>query len=572
MLSEIQVSQFALIEQLKIPFYPGLNIISGETGAGKSILIKSLGLLMGGKSQSMDIREGFEKATIEGCFDLSQRPDVLEKLKFLDMDGGDDQLIVRRVLQRSGKNRIYLNGHLSSLSDLKNIICPLITLSRPDEAPLIEMTGQHENKNLTSLDYQMEILDQFSGNKKLRDLLKSTYQKLIQAQEKRTELEGDSQLREQRMDFLSYQINEIKDLNLSPGEDTQLEQQIRQLRESQSQQIWLEKAHALLLSGDNGISDGLGRLLADQPSHPPETWKNLFETLGQMKVLIEDFSYELSTLLNREDEANALNQDQLEHRLSRIRKVQKKFGQDIQGILQQEQGMLTELDELSRFAERREELERKIQSLTQEYKEQALALRASRTKACRRLAKMVNGELADLNMKGLLFSVEVEPLTTIGPRGMDQVEFMVQHSKCSKARSMGKTASGGELSRILLSLKQVLGKSTSPRTFLFDEVDTGISGETAEKVGAKLGHLSKSQQVLCVTHLPQVASFGTTHFSIEKSQNKKGIEMKIQELKEKQRVQEIARLLSGEKITKTSLAHAKELLKTAHPVVKPRTS
>jgi len=566
MLSEIQVSQFALIEHLKIPFYRGLNIISGETGAGKSILIKSLGLLMGGKSQSIDIREGFDKATIEGCFDLSHRSDVLEKLKSIDIDCSDDQLIVRRVLQRSGKNRIYINGHLTSLSDLKNIICPLITLSRPDEAPLIEMTGQHENKNLTSLDYQMEILDQFAGNKKLRDQCKKAYEKISSLKKKLEQWDGDALLREQRIDFLKYQLTEITDIAPLAGEDDKLEEQIRKLRSLRSHQEWLVLADESLCSGEDSMALRLGRLLSNRPQDPPQNWKNLLNSLEQIKILVDDFSFEVSALQasdNQEDES--LNQDHLENRLSRIRKIQKKFGKDIDQILSEQKKMTFELNELTQFEEKKQEYLQNIKEITKTYKKHALSLRSNREKASLKMSKMVNTELKDLNMKGLLFSVKIEPTEDIGPRGMEHVEFMVKNSPKGKARSMGKTASGGELSRILLSLKQVLGQNTSPRTFLFDEVDTGISGETAEKVGAKLGQLAKNQQVLCVTHLPQVASFGNTHFSIEKSHTKKGqgVQMDIQELDGDHRIREIARLLSGEKISKTSLAHAKELLKTA---------
>ncbi len=559
MLSELKVAQFAIIDKIHIHFNQGLNILSGETGAGKSILIKSLALLMGAKSSSQDIRSNKDKATIEGAFDLGERKDILQKLGEMGIETDDQTLIVRRVIQKNGKSKVYLNGHLSTVVDLRRIVFPLVTMSNPTEAPLVEITGQHENKDLMSARYQLEVLDQFCGNLKLRSEIKEVYDSISEIGMRMEELEQRSQLREQQIDFLEFQIQEIESLSLADNEDEELSAKIKDLKNQGRWQEWLNDSLLVLSESDASLLNRLNKILASAPDH--SALQAPLQQLQQAQALIEDSAFDLQQLMQAEQDEDQ-NLDDLEDRLSRIRKLQKKFGESVAEILsslgemKKEHHELTNLsDTLAQLKAQKEDLQKKMTSLCEK-------IRKKRTNGAKLLGKEVNTELTDLNMKGLIFLIQVESIEEANSTGADRVVFRTQTGAKDEPRDLAKAASGGELSRILLSLKQVTGANQYPRTFLFDEVDTGVSGPTAEKVGAKLKNLAHHQQVICVTHLPQVASFGDHHFYIEKQPTKDTVEMSVSRLTKKQRVDEIARLISGEKVTKTSIAHAKKLLES----------
>lgn len=557
MLSELIVSQFAIIDHIHIQFEKGLNILSGETGAGKSILIKSLALLMGAKSSQQDIRSNEDMATIQGAFDLSDRQDISDKLKSMGIDPIDDELIVRRLLYRSGKSKVYLNGQLSTVADLRDIVFPLVTISNPTDAPLIEITGQHENKDLMSARYQMDVLDQFCGNLDLRLQIESIFAELRETEKKIQELQSQSQFREQQLDFLDFQIKEIQSLDLEENEDEVLKEKIKGIKQQGQWHKWIQQTDESLQTSDHSLLGQLKTIMLQTPDHPSlKEIRGLFE---QTYAQLEEASYQLQRLANKEfDSEQSL--EELEDRLSRIRKLQKKFGANVSDILASLAQLKADHFSLVHLSESIGHLQSDQKRLHSQMLKLCGQLSLKRKAGSVQLAEEVNRELRDLNMKGLDFLVEVEALTEPHSTGMDRVVFRTKTGKRDEARDLAKTASGGELSRILLSLKQVIGANQFPRTFLFDEVDTGVSGPTAEKVGAKLQNLAQYQQVICVTHLPQVACFGDHHYYIEKEPNKDSVEMSVKLLNKNDRVSEIARLISGETLTKTSIAHAKQLL------------
>ncbi len=557
MLTELKVSQFAIIDKIHIHFNEGLNILSGETGAGKSILIKSLALLMGAKSSSQDIRSNKNSATIEGAFELGDRKDIQEKLDFMGIENDETKLIVRRVIQKNGKSKVYLNGHLSTVSDLRKIVFPLVTLGNPTEAPLVEITGQHESKDLMSPSYQLDTLDQFCGNMKLRDQVKTLFEEIVELKNRKKELEERSGHREQQIDFLEFQIQEIESLEISENEDEELTSKIKDLKNQENWQEWIHESLESIYESDRSVLALLKKTLSRAPDH--SSVADIKKGLEEASTLLEDVAFQLQNKVDSEDDSEE-SLEVLEDRLSRIRKLQKKFGASVEEIFSSLKEMKKEHQELSHLSETLDQIEEEIQSKQKEFLTVADKLHKKRESGAKLLAKEVNNELSELNMKGLQFLVTVEKQKEFMATGLDRVLFKTQTGKKDKAFELSKAASGGELSRILLSLKQVIGANQFPRTFLFDEVDTGVSGPTAEKVGAKLKNLAKHQQVICVTHLPQVASFGDHHFYIEKQPTKDSVEMSVVRLEKKQRVEEIARLISGEKITKTSLAHAKQLL------------
>lgn len=564
MLLELKVAQFAIIDNIHIKFGQGLNIMSGETGAGKSVLLKSLSLLMGLKGSVESIRTGFDQASIEGSFDLSHRKDLKAKLKELDIPVEDDLFVVRRVLSE-GKSRVYLNGVVSTLNTLRDLVAPLIEVAG-STAPLIEMTGQFENRNLLSKAYHLDVLDQYSDSMDLRSEYSGLYHQYQETKAEIARLQGESRNQVQRLDFLRYQRDEIAALDLSPGEDFEIESELRKLKSVSKLLSFVSFAEGALADEENSVSQALQQVVnrAQEISQLDPALAEKSKSFSEAKTLIEDGLYDLRTYISKL-EGNPERLEELETRLSAIRKLQKKFGPNLEDIIRSLVEMENEISQLENLDDHLKELEARTQNLEKQMRKIADKLFEKRSKFSKKLGDQVNGELKDLNMKGVVFHVLVSETPELGPTGASEVEFQTQSAPSEPKRPLAKVASGGELSRILLSLKKTVGSGPYPRTFLFDEVDTGVSGPTAEKVGRKLKGIAKNQQVICVTHLPQVAAYADMHFHIQKGASKNSsVAMEVSRLNNKDRIQEIARLISGEKVTKTSLAHAEQLLKEAH--------
>lgn len=560
MLQELKVSQFAIIDHLHIEFQNGLNIISGETGSGKSVLLKSLALLMGEKASSDIIRTGAQQATVEGSFDLSKRSDIKSSLETIGIDTSENTLIVKRVIAHSDKSKIYLNGSLSTLSQLREIVSPMIEVTG-DHAPLIEMTGQHDNRNLLSRSYHLDLLDQYSSQLEKRHQYEIKYEELQNLRTQIAEFQKQAQEKSQKLDFLKFQLKELEAADLDLETDQNLEDEIKTLKSSHKILNFVDECENILFSDSDSVISRL-KMVQKKSSEITSLGTNFrerLEGLAQASELIEDTFYSLRKELNQIQ----LDPEQLEEkesRLSQIRKLQKKYGQDLSEIIKAFEKIKTEVNELENSDAHLEKINKQASLLELELKKIAEDLHKVRSQFSEKLTTAVNKELLDLNMKGVTFSIQIQKSTELGPHGISDIEYQCQISAKEPKRPIAKVASGGELSRILLSLKKALGKSELPRTYLFDEVDTGVSGNTAEKVGRKLKSIAKGQQVICVTHLPQVAACGDVHFSINKSTHKDSVSMEVTELKSKPRIEEIARLISGEKITKTSIAHAEQLL------------
>jgi len=559
MLLELKVTHFAIIDNLHIHFKKGLNILSGETGAGKSVLLKSLSLLMGQKGSAESIRAGHDQASIEGSFDVSQRPDLEKKLSDMGIETDEHLLIVRRVLS-GDKSRVYLNGTLSTLNTLRDIVSPLIEVAG-HSAPLIEMTGQHENRHLLSKAYHLDLTDQYVGAWEQRLLYQQKYEQMTQLDQQIQQLETDSKNKAQRLDFLVYQRDEIRKLDLETLQNQDIEIEIKKLKSTAKIGGFTSLAESTLDSDDDSAIQRLRVVLqksAEVAQIDPAINEKL-QNLEQARTLIEDTLYDLRQYVSK-IEADPARLEELEQQLSQLRKLQKKYGPQVSEIIEAFQQMETEISQLENSDSVLADLKSQKDKISQDLKKRAQDLHKKRENGAKILADSVNAELLDLNMKGVTFHVAVNKLDHLNFSGFSDVEFMSQTSHKDTPKALAKFASGGELSRILLSLKRVVGSSHQPRTYLFDEVDTGVSGPTAEKVGKKLRTIAKGQQVICVTHLPQVAAYGDSHFFIQKSPSSDHVAMEIKELKQKDRVQEIARLISGEKISKTSLAHAEQLL------------
>ena len=551
MLLELRVQDFAIIENVRLEFQDGLNIMTGETGSGKSVILKSLALLMGEKATSEDVRSGTETALIEGLFDLSGRKDLKEFLTEQGIDVAEDMMIVKRMVTNNGRSKVYLNGSLSPLHLLRDVVSPMITVSG-HFAPLIELTGQHDNRHLQLKSYHLELLDLFAGTMKQRQQFAQVYSEHLANLKEITALEEAEKNREQRIDFLKFQKEEIDALNLQPGEDTALESKVARARHTQKLSEFCQALQDVFIDDEDSLVQKIRKIesrFSDVKSMDPGLASKA-EQLHALRAQVEEFAYDMQSYAKDLSLDPSELQDS-EEKLSSLRKLQKKFGATLDEILTAHQDIIQELDSLESMSEKKDELLQKKKEFEMSLKKIGEDLHKKRLSASAQLSKLVNAELGELNMKGERFDVAINKLDDWTSTGITDSEFLLN------SRPLAKVASGGEMSRLLLSLKTVVGSAELPRTYLFDEVDTGVSGPTAEKVGRKLKKIADGQQVICVTHLPQVAAFADHHILIEKQKS----QLKAHALTNKERTQEIARLISGEKITATSLKHAEQLLK-----------
>jgi DNA repair protein RecN (Recombination protein N) len=552
MLLELRVTNFAVIDAMQVNFLrPGLNILTGETGAGKSILIKSLSFLLGGKATPEVIRTGQEQAVIEGAFDLNERPDISQELSDLALGSGDNSLVVRRILSTTGKHRLYINGHLSTVNVLEKIV-----------PKLVEITGQHEHHSLIKSSSQLSVLDEFAG---LKDLKKKFSEKFYESKNLKEEilaLAALSRDREQKMDFLKFQIGEIENFNPELGEDEALVTKHQRARFATKLHNYAQKSELILYSGEASVSSQLGDLLREGEAlleFDPKL-KTLVSSLKECLTLSDDAAFGFREYLKDVGGPDEQELDHLEERLSLLKKLQKKYGGSVEEIIRFKNSAKAEIESLEKNDENLKSLNERLSDLTDELVRLAGSLSEKRKKASIKLSAGVNRELSDLNMKGTELLVNVNKTEVINSFGLDEVAFLIKSAANDEYRPISKVASGGELSRLMLAIKQVISISDKPMTYLFDEVDTGVSGPTAQKVGAKLKSIGTAHQVICITHLPQVAAFADAHFLISKEVSKGHVKSEIAELNPKNRIQEIGRMISGEKITSASLTHARSMV------------
>lgn len=551
MLVELRVTGFAVIDSLEVQFLrPGLNGLTGETGAGKSMLVKSLSLLLGGKAHLDTIRTQHDKAIVEGAFDLSLRPEIKSQLEDADLGSGDDMLVIRRVLNKNGKHRAYINGHIATLNNLSKIV-----------SQLVEITGQHEHQTLLRPQSQIKLLDQFS---ELEDLLSSYREKFEETRllsNKIKELSSQSQDQTGRLEFLQFQIQEIDHFDPKPDEEEELSTQFQRARNSSQLEVFTKEAQDSLYDAQDSVQAKITALLQDgqKLAEIDSALKPALKSLDEAAVLIEDASYHIRDYA-KDSTVDAAEVERIEERFSQLKKLQRKYGSTIAEILNYRDRAKEEVFDLENSDEKIKELEQHLDLALREARKLANKLHTKRQQAATKLAARINGELKDLNMGGVTFSIGVEKTETLSAQGFSQVVFLVQNSPNDKPRGVSQAASGGELSRIMLAIKQIISVGDLPMTYLFDEVDAGISGPTAEKVGKKLKAIGRIHQVVTITHLPQVASYADAHFLIAKKLAKGLVHSTVKELSTEERVKELGRLISGEKITDTSIAHAKQLL------------
>ncbi|SFH29024.1 DNA replication and repair protein RecN [Lachnospiraceae bacterium NLAE-zl-G231] len=555
MLVSLHVKNLALIQETEVFFGPHLNILTGETGAGKSIIIGSVGLALGGRGDRDLIRTGADYALIELVFQLEKEGQI-EKVKKLDIPIEEDGLVIlqRRIMPQRSISKV--NGETVNARLLKEL-----------SGVLIDIHGQHDSQQLLQTKKHLEILDDFAGEEfsRIKREIKEKYQFYRKIQEKLAETDLDEREKERQLSLARFEVEEIENASLKAGEDEELEKQYQKM--SNSRKIAENLGNVHILTGydqEGSAGEAVGRALRELNS--VSAYDSVLDEMAVMLTdidgLLNDFNRSVSDYLSdlEFDQNDFL---QVEERLNTINRLKDKYGSTIEEILLYKENREEELQRLIDADAYRDKLNAQLRDARGALELVCTCATEIRKKAGKKLAKLFIEALQDLNFNQVDFAVEVERKDSIGPDGWDEVSFMISTNPGEPRRPLANVASGGELSRIMLALKTITAGQEDKDTFIFDEIDTGISGKTAWKVSRKLAVLGKSRQVICITHLPQIAAMADNHFIIEKKSMEDSTSTAIMEIGGTDILNELARMLGSDTITENSLANARELKEMA---------
>ena len=557
MLSEIYIENFAIIDKLHIQFSGGLNIITGETGAGKSIMVDALMIALGGRASAEFIRTGAERAVIEAIFTIAALNDAQAKASeygFFDAESGDTDVLIRREISRNGRNRLLVNGHpatsvmVAELGDL-----------------LLDIHGQHEHQSVMNPDYHVELLDLYGKLLPPREEVAAAYRRFKKVERELKDLRDHSRERMQHLDLMRFQYEEIQKADLRPGEDDELLHE-RKILAGAEQLASGANMIQDMLDGDHGAALDILRKIVSRL----EDLAGIDESLDAHLNTCESVQYQLEDVAAamrnyaQSVEFDEARLNDVEKRIDELNTLKRKYGNTIEDILKLHEDIAQELTTFDQRETREKELEEEYHRLRDIMQQRSQQLSDDRKRAAARFEQEIMRELALLSMEKTRFSVEFKTAGTeanpFTAKGIDKIEFLIAPNPGEPLKPLSKIASGGEISRIMLAMKTLLGEADRVPVMVFDEIDTGIGGKVAEIVGKKLRQVSASHQVICITHLPQIASKGDTHFHVEKRAEDDRTTTFIRELSGQTRIEEIARMLGGETLTKTTLDHAREML------------
>lgn len=550
MLTSLKIENVAIIESAAIEFGCGLNVLTGETGAGKSIVIDSINAILGERTSREIIRTGAQSAKVYAVFE-----DVNEKVKaFLDENGIDCEdgvLIINRTLNRDGKNICRLNGAPVTVSMLREL-----------GGELIDIHGQHDSQSLLSPEKHCGFVDGFAENADLISDYREKYRRLCEIRNSLKKLTTDESSKSQRIDFLTYQIDELEKSDITPGERDELKARKALINNSQKVMESLNTAYMALKA------DGAGIDMISNAESEISNASEYMESLGEASEKITDIRYELDDIAElvrgamSEIEFDPSELDDIEERLDLLYRLSKKYGETEEEMLDYLAKAREELDSIAFSEEKVKELQKQEKTALAEAEAAADRLTESRKNAGEKLSKAICSELEFLDMPNVRFVANIEDIG-LTENGRDSVEFLISANAGEEPKPLAKIASGGELSRIMLAIKNVLAETDGVDTMIFDEIDTGVSGRAAQKIAMKLRSASKGRQVICVTHLAQIAAQGDVHLYISKSVSDGKTYTNIKSLIEEERVSEIARIMGGMEITQLQLESAREMLVNA---------
>lgn len=565
MLNELIIRNFAIIENLSVSFSKGLNILTGETGAGKSILIDALSGVLGEKMTTDMIRSGCEKATLEGIFDVSNSPDLKKILDESGIDADENRLILRRELYASGRGRCFVNSVNVPVTKLKEI-----------SDNLVDIHGQNEHQNIVKIARHRELLDNFAGTRNEVAEMKDIHSRLQMLRDKLNSFNIDEREKARRIEYNTFALREIEAASLLPNEEEQLKQESMIL--SNAEKLFNEiNISSRLMNGDGGVLQSLKKIQKgiSTVSEYDSNISDVVDSVRESLYTLEDAAQFLKEY-ERNIDFSPERINQVEERLDLISTLKKKYGDTIEEVLEFAEKARNEIEAISSSEDEREKLNSLYSESVKIAKARALALSEKRSRAALILEEKVMKELNYLGMAGTVFKVslnrEISPHGEIEadnrtyvlyPHGLDKVEFMLSANRGEELRQLKKVASGGEMSRIMLALKNVILSADIVESLVFDEVDAGISGKVAEMVGRKLKSLACDRQVLVITHLPQIAAMGDTNYSVSKGKADERVTTKLEKLDDRGKINEVARLLAGETVTELSLKHAEEMVSLA---------
>jgi DNA repair protein RecN (Recombination protein N) len=564
MLRELHIQNLAIIDQLRIDFHEGLNVLTGETGAGKSIILNALNLILGDRVKDDIIRSHEEEGLVEALFDIAANPQIHQWLAEKGIEA-EDTIVIKRVLSRKDKTKIYINGQLATLQ-MASLIAE----------ELLNIYGQHQHQALKKVENHLEILDEFGGLLPLKAAFQETYKEQRGLTRRVQELKDERERGERERDLWAFQLKEIEAAALKPGEEEGLKQELHLMKNAQRLLQLAGASERLLYSEGNSIVEKLGKVERDimALAELDPSIVSLKNAVSSAMLQLEEASGELKGYLAKIDmDPNRL--EEIELRFDDLQRLKRKYkAATVEEILAYKERIERGVQGTADLEAEIVQLERKKKEGAARVWEQAQRLSQARKKAGLMLKQEIEAELATLAMERTTFEVEMKAVAAggealdvdgafVGPRGAEDIEFLISPNLGEEPRPLSKIASGGELSRIMLAIKKILTKGAADQTLVFDEVDAGIGGHTAEVVGHKLKDLARYHQILCVTHLPQIAAFGKSHYQVSKREAEGRTMTSVERLEGALVVEELARMLGGKAVTAATLTHAQEMLHKA---------
>lgn len=552
MLQFLNISNIALIDELQVEFEPGLNLLTGETGSGKSIIVDALGVLIGGRFTSDLLKSGTERGSIEGLFVVGPNP-ALERL--LENAGFPvtEELIIRRELLATGRNKIFINNQLATNSLLREL-----------REFLVDIHGQGEQQTLFNPRTHLELLDSFAAGNGLLDEVAAAHQSWLKVQRELDTLQRDDAEKFQLLDALKFQIDELERAQLVIGEDERLDEERRRLANVEKLTALCQSSYERIYEDDEAALARIRQTLKDvtELAEYESSFGEYLDGLENARAVLEDLSFSLRDFADKLEFSPA-RLAEIEDRSAELSRLKRKYGGTIQSMLEHLARSQDRLRQIETSDEREQELKAQLNSAHNLYLDRAGKLHRERVRAAKRFEKSVEKCIAELAMEHARFQIKIDDASdAAGPKGIDHVEFYFSANAGEDMKPLARVASGGEASRLMLVLKTVANATEFPRTIVFDEIDSGIGGRVSEAVGIKLRQLSQTNQVLCVTHQPQIARFADSHLAVQKEVVQGRTRVEIGKLNRAGRIEELARMLTGAEITDSARRHARELLKS----------